>query len=143
MNKSDFAAVLALLFPLTGCADLTEDTAKQEKKGPKMTDQIGEFDPNAGKQVVDPRVNVTNPITAPLEAYQPLKEKVSMIPVIQGIQVFNAMEGRFPKDHAEFMEKVIKQNGIKLPVLPAGKKYEYDVEKHELVIVIEPAPAAN
>lgn len=143
MNRINRLTVLLFLLGATGCADLTEDTAKQEPKGPRVTDEIGEFDPNAGKEVVDPKVTVTNPITAPLEAYQPLKEKVSMIPVIQGIQVFNATEGRYPRDHAEFMDKVIKANGIKLPVLPAGKKYEYDVANHQLVIVQDPAAAGQ
>ena len=33
------------------------------------------------------------------------------------------------------MEKIIKRNGIKLPVLPGDWQYQYDVANHELLIV--------
>jgi hypothetical protein len=33
------------------------------------------------------------------------------------------------------MEKIVKANNIRLPVLPYKGRYEYDVEKHELMIV--------
>jgi len=55
--------------------------------------------------------------------------------VAHALNLFNASEGRL----SEFLRRVhdadIKENNIKLPVLPGGKKYQYDVEKHELVVI--------
>ena len=41
----------------------------------------------------------------------------------------------FPKSHDEFMTQVIAANNIRLPVLPSGLDYQYDVDGHRLVIV--------
>lgn len=126
-----------LLTLFVGCADSEprRQAAKTTTPGAKSTDDIGEFNPDAGKEVVDSKVQITNPITGPLEAYQPLRQKVSMIPVTQAIELFRATEGRYPKDHEEFMTKVIKANQMRLPQLNGGQRYEYDVENHELLIV--------
>lgn len=129
--------VMALLFT-TGCVDNTQSTATAAK-GPaklKTTQDVGEFNAaDASKQVVDSKVKITNPLTAGLEAYQPLKEQVAGFGVDHAIGLYHALEGRYPKDHAEFMTVIIKQNNIRLPALPAGKSYEYDVANHKLMIV--------
>lgn len=54
--------------------------------------------------------------------------------VPKAMQLFKAMEGRGPKDHAEYMDKIIKANQIRLPELPQGKQYRYD-PKTELLMV--------
>ena len=51
------------------------------------------------------------------------------------LDLFNATEGRYPKDYNEFMKRIIKENNIKLPVLPGGAKYAYDVKNHKLQVV--------
>lgn len=56
------------------------------------------------------------------------------IRIPQAMQLFKATEDRGPKDHAEFMEKIIKANQIRLPELPEGKQYRYD-PKTELLMV--------
>ena len=43
--------------------------------------------------------------------------------------------GRYPKSHEEFMEKVIKANNIQLPQPVTTAEYQYDVENHELKVV--------
>ncbi|MGE3316257.1 MAG: hypothetical protein AB7O26_14160, partial [Planctomycetaceae bacterium] len=55
--------------------------------------------------------------------------------VQQALNLFHAEHERYPKDHAEFMEKIIKANNIQLPELPEGFKYKYDVENHKLEAV--------
>ena len=102
---------------------------------PKTTDDIGEFNPDDGKETVDSKVKISNPITGALEAYGPLKQQAAELGVTKAVQLFHALEGRYPKDHDEFMTRIIKENHIRLPVLGAGKKYEYDVANHELVVV--------
>ena len=46
-----------------------------------------------------------------------------------------ANEGRGPATHEEYMEKIIKENLIRLPELPAGHEYRYDPETEELLDV--------
>ena len=127
---------------LTGCAETESTTeAKPSVLKPKNTQDIGEFDPNANTEVVNPDVKISNPITGAAEAYLPLRQQVTMLPVTQAIQLFQATEGRYPKDHAEFMQRIIKENRIPLPELPAGQRYEYDVANHQLLVVRDKQPA--
>ena len=49
--------------------------------------------------------------------------------------MYRAETGEYPKDHDEFMNKIVKRHGIQLPVLPGGRQYQYDVENHELIVV--------
>jgi hypothetical protein len=144
---------MTILF-LSGC---TDSLAKQVKKDPnsiigKKTDDIKKFDPNAAKQVVsDSKVHVDDPVLYAMQAYGPMLEQISTMYIQHAVDLFNASEGRYPKDYDEFMIRIIKENQIKLPVLPGGAKYAYDVENHKLRIVkamdmgpnATPAPAKN
>ena len=135
----------SLLLILTGCVDvqLPNDPAEVEVKQPaakpglKTTDDIGEYDPAAEKPLVDSQVKVSNPITAPLEAYGPLKIQVAGLGIQQAVEMFRATEGRYPNDHQEFMQKVVTANRIRLPEPAPGQRYEYDVANHKLVVVKE------
>jgi len=125
------------LFLLPGCVD--EKVTDKPKPEPepiigKKTQDIGEFDPADGEEVSDGKIEL-NMVTGAAGAYGGLVERVSNIAVVQALSFFQATEGRFPKDHDEFMSKVIKANNIKLAMLPHGSAYKYDVEKHELVVV--------
>jgi len=136
-----------------GCRDPYETETTQADKKPEATetgifgqktDDIGEFDPNANVKVSDGKIkkwNPLNPIGA-LNAYGPLAESGAKIQITHAINLFWGAEGRYPKDHQEFMEKIIKQNKIELPVLPGDRQYQYDVENHELVIV-EPIESSD
>lgn len=48
------------------------------------------------------------------------------------LQLFKASEGRFPKNHAEFMSKIIEANNLKLPELIDGLVYQFNPELGEL-----------
>ena len=115
--------------------------AKQAKEKPKLepivgktTQDIGEFDPDAGEEVDDGKIKL-NMITGAAGAYGPLVQKVSNINVVQAVNLFYGAEGRYPKDYEEFMSEVIKKNNINLAMLPHGSAYKYDVENHALVVV--------
>jgi len=45
---------------------------------------------------------------------------------IQGVQHFQATEGRLPKDHAEFMNKIVIPLGINLGHIEEGQEFLYD-----------------
>ena len=120
-----------------GCVD---SLANQAKKDPnsiigKKTDKIEKFDPKAKQEVSDSKVKADDPILYPLQAYGPMVEQISKMHVEHALDLFNASEGRYPKDYEEFMKRIIKENNIKLPVLPGDGKYAYDVENHKLEVV--------
>ena len=52
--------------------------------------------------------------------------KVEDLAWIQGVQHFQATEGRLPKDHAEFMNKIVIPLGINLGHLEEGQEFFYD-----------------
>lgn len=134
--------VLALI--LSGCSDGTTTTksksTSQKSAGglkPKFTNDIGEFNAEDGKETVDSKVKYSNPITAALEAYDPSMQKIAVPRVTQAVEMFRANEGRYPKDYAEFKAKVVDGMGLRLPRLGVGKRYEYDVDQHKLIVVME------
>ncbi len=163
MNRSIFRTCqIAVLVLLLGCIppdtndagpvsekrhEANEPVANSEKDNPelsktgifgKTTQDIGEFDPNAGEKVSDSQIDpdrIGVPVIGAIAAYGPLMEQVSKLGVTYAIRMFEASEGRYPKNHDEFMERIIKANQIQLPVLPAGAQYQYDVENHELKII--------
>jgi hypothetical protein len=101
----------------------------------KTTDKVEEFKADAGKEIVSNKVVITNPITGPLEAYQPMKQQIAALGIEHAVNLFNATEGRYPKDFEEFKSRVIDENKMRLPSLPKGLSYQYDVENHKLVVV--------
>jgi hypothetical protein len=146
LRMSQIALVLGLLAAV-GCVESsskpTDDNSGKGIIG-KKTQDIGEFDGNKANQVVsDTKIRATDPISAPLSAYGPMVEKISMIQITNALELFRATEDRYPKDHEEFMQRIIKENNIQLPVLPYKGKYQYDVENHELKAVYDRENAAK
>jgi len=123
------------VFIFSGCVpQQAEEKPKPKPIVGETTQDIGEFNPSAGEEVSDGKVEL-NMVTGAAGAYGPLVQKVSNIAIVQAVNLFNAAEGRYPKDHEEFMAKVIKKNNIRLAMLPHGSAYKYDVENHALVVV--------
>lgn len=119
-----------------GCMESLEGQGK--KTGSiigKKTQEVGEFDPKAKQVVSDSKIHADDPVLYPLQAYRPMIEQIMKSHVLQALNLFHAEHDRYPKDHAEFMQKIIKANNIQLPVLPEGYQYKYDVENHKLEMV--------
>lgn len=131
------ACLLMLAVSLCGCSKSLQDQVKKSDTNivGKTTDDIGEFDPKANNKVVEAKVEITNPVTGALEAYGPAVQRISEGEIAHALNLFNAENDRYPKDYDEFMDKIVKANRIKLPVLPGKKKYQYDVENHKLIVV--------
>lgn len=139
MSRLPVVAVCLGLMFAAGCGK-SESKPAPENSGKgiigKTTQDIGEYDSNKANQVVsDQKIHASDPVTAPLSAYGPMVESIAKTQITHTLNLFNAAEGRYPKDHEEFMERIIKENNIKLPVLPFKGRYMYDVEKHELIVV--------
>ena len=60
------------------------------------------------------------------------------VQIPKAMQLFKATEGRNPKSHEEFMEKIIKEGQIHLPELWEGETYRYDPKTAELWV--DPPP---
>jgi len=134
---SYYALLCCVVFLCAGCVpQQAEEKPKPKPIVGETTQDIGEFDPSAGEEVSDGKVEL-NLITGAAGAYGPTVEKVSNIAVVQAVNLFWAAEGRYPKDHEEFMSEVIKKNNLRLAMLPHGSVYKYDVENHALVVVKE------
>src|SRR5262249_2779270 len=147
MFRLTHAASLLGIVLLPGCLEWSSrPSSHKSDKGivGKTTQDIRQFDANKENQVVsDQKIHATDPITAPLSAYGPMMERVSTIEITSALNLFHAENERYPKDLDEFMEKIVKANNIRLPVLPYKGRYEYNVEKHELMIVRNAADAAK
>jgi hypothetical protein len=149
----DFALLCAAVFA-GGCIDSSTKPMAEEKKPAKAensgegifhktTQEVGKFDPNAAHQVVsNQKINATDPITGPLAAYGPILESFSIVALKSQIDGFNVIEGHYPT-YEEFIERIINENNVQLPVLPYKGKYMYDEAKHELVIVRDLENAAK
>ncbi|MDX1928526.1 MAG: hypothetical protein SFV81_18495, partial [Pirellulaceae bacterium] len=82
---------------------------------------------------LDGETGIGKMISAPAATLFTVKEKVVFeIQLPQALNLFLASEGRPPKSHAEFMEKIVKANQIQLPELPAGMTYRFNTELGEL-----------
>jgi hypothetical protein len=74
-------------------------------------------------------------LVTPAKAYFTVRERIvfeDQIP--HALNLYKATEGQGPKSQAEFMEKIIQFNRIKLPQLPPDAKYVYDVEQETLMV---------
>lgn len=136
---------VCLLSSLVGCMQALEEQTRKDPNSiiGKTTQNVGEFNPNAGDRVNNATVQTTDPISAPTSVYGVAVERTAQLRIEADLNIFNATEGRYPNSHEEFMTAIIKAGNINLPVLPGGKQYKYDVENHKLVIVEGPAPAAS
>ncbi len=126
-----FAA--ALIISSIGCSDPPQkaDTGIINKK----TQDIGEFDADGDAKIADLQVKPSGNPFAAAGAYGYAVSEISKLQIKQALGLFEAEHGRMPKDLEEFMTRIIKQNNIELPVLPGKRRYQYDVENHELVVV--------
>ncbi len=139
-----FAVSLIVLIATHGCSP--PKTANKDDKDAnaqaddgtgifgKKTQDIIEFDPAIHTEMVNEKGDV-NLITGALGAYGPATEKIAGMGVTRALELFRATHDRYPKSHKEFMDKIVKQNGLKLPMLRTNRRYAYDVSSHEIKII--------
>lgn len=73
-----------------------------------------------------------------------IMNKLDRLPWLQAVQHFQATEGRLPKDHAEFMAKVVEPLGINLGHKEEDQEFLYDPSVPpwgELYVVAKETPA--
>src|SRR4051794_13575948 len=72
----------------------------------KETKEILEFDPQAPQQVSDSKVRADDPLLYGVQAYGPIIEQTQKLKIEHAVDLFQAENGRYPKDYQEFMDKV-------------------------------------
>lgn len=83
---------------------------------------------------------VSNVVTAPVnylgavgQAQKYAEKQIDISYINQDIQMFNAAEGRYPKD----LQELIPNYLAKMPVVPVGYKIVYDAATHTVSVVKE------
>jgi hypothetical protein len=77
-------------------------------------------------------------VVTPAKTLFAAKERVVFdIQVPQALQLFKATNDKGPATHDEFMQRVIAENNIQLPQLPAGRRYLYDPTTEQLMVAPE------
>jgi hypothetical protein len=72
-------------------------------------------------------------IATPAATFWAAKERIAFqIQIPDAMRLYKASNGNAPKTHDEFMQKIIKENNIKLPDLPDGQRYAYKPDVEEL-----------
>ncbi|MFV1964288.1 MAG: hypothetical protein ACC628_02605 [Pirellulaceae bacterium] len=79
--------------------------------------------------------NMSGVIVTPAKTLFAFQERaVFEIQLPQALKLFEATNGRKPKSHEEYMASIIKANNIRLPELPQGQRYHFDVQRGELMV---------
>jgi hypothetical protein len=74
-------------------------------------------------------------IVTPIASLFAVRERMAFeVQIPEAMKLFKATEDRFPKSQEEFMERIIKENHIQLPLLPEGSRYFYDPQRGELMV---------
>src|SRR5262249_29161760 len=84
------------------------------------------------------RIVAKDPITIQGNAYVSIIGQSSILNIQHAVDLYQAENGRYPKDRDEFMEEIIKKNNIALPMLPHYQEYGYDPAQHKLIILEYP-----
>jgi hypothetical protein len=71
-------------------------------------------------------------ITTPVREYFSIRDRIVYDQIRHDLDIWKALNGRFPKDPEEFEREILKPANIELPELPNGKTYYYDGQKGEL-----------
>lgn len=75
-------------------------------------------------------------VTTPVEAYFRTGERIAFeVQIPKAMQLYKAEHNnKGPKTHEEYMNIIIKENGVQLPELPAGEEYVYDPKTEQLLV---------
>ena len=84
------------------------------------------------------RIVARDPITLQGNAYVVAIGQLAIGQIKQAVDLYQAENGRYPRDLNEFMEEIIKKNNIALPRLPHYQEYAYDANQHGLIIIEYP-----
>lgn len=109
----------------------------------KRTQEVAKLDrqelARQGGRVASTKITAKDPITLTGNAYVTSIGRLTMDQMEYAVKLFQAENGRYPRDYDEFMAEIIKKNNIGLPKLPFYQKYAYDEPNHKLIVIEYPA----
>lgn len=124
-----------------GPTEPAEPAAPVEAAEPKR-EVAGVGSGKQGRSLDEYQGGIEGAIAAPAQALFATKERVVFeIQIPKAVQLYQALHGEGPQTHEQFMNDIIKTNQIKLPPLPAGRKYVWDPAQQKLMV--ESAPPAS
>ena len=121
--------------PAEATAETPAEAMPADEAAPAGTAVEGEV---AGVGVGKKGQNYGGPgiVTTPIEAYFRAEERIAFEAQIpKAMQLYKAEhDNKGPKTHEEYMNIIIKENGVQLPELPAGEEYLYDPKTEQLMV---------
>lgn len=91
-----------------------------------------------GAETASQKITAKDPITLVGNAYVTSVGRIAIDNIKHTMDLYNAENGRYPKDYKEFMDEIIKKNNIALPRLPHYQEYGYDEKTHQLIVLEYP-----
>ncbi len=91
-----------------------------------------------GAQVSSGKITAKDPITIQGNAYVSIVGQASVLQIQHALDLYHAQYEKYPETLQEFMDEIIKPNGIALPQLPTYQEYGYDAQNHRLVVLEYP-----
>jgi len=74
-------------------------------------------------------------IVTPAKTLFTARERIVFeIAIPQSLNLYKASNGQAPATHDEFMQKIVLEQNIQLPQLPAGHRYVYDPQTEQLLV---------
>jgi len=110
--------------------------ARSSQPAPPPSANLEKAQPGVGKQGRDYGGGaIMAPVTVPARTFFQARDRITFdIQIAEAMKMYKANNGTAPKTHEEFMEKIIKENHIKLPDLPPGERYIYIPAKEDLFV---------
>ena len=127
--------------PAPAAAPAEQGVGLRRVIGQKTTDIRDMKDEMAGDEnvrVSEGKITEQRPIALIGNAYVTAVGKLTVDQMNYAVRLFEATEGRYPKDYEEFKERIVDANNIALPQLPAYQEYAYDEDNHTLVVLEYP-----
>jgi hypothetical protein len=109
----------------------------------QTTTDIRDFDAEMQKgenvQVSTGKISPTStPITYSGNAYVSIVGQAAVLQIQQAVNLYHALNDRYPADTEEFMSEIIRANNSALPQLPGYQEYAYKPDTHELIVLEYP-----
>jgi hypothetical protein len=142
--RCGLVSLVALLLA-AGCEDEPKKTARPKLKPRevirKTTQDIRPAAPEiqqGGAREAVGKITAKEPISLQGNAYTVAIGQIAIGQIKHSLDLYHAEHDAYPKNYDEFMNEIIKANGIRLPVLPAYQEYAYDEKEHRLVVLEYP-----
>jgi hypothetical protein len=136
-----------ILLAAAGCEEETRHTSQTRPKIKtrevlgKTTQEIRPAGPElqqGGAREAVPKITAKDPITLQGNAYVVAIGQIAIGQIKHTLDLYQAEHGDYPKTYEQFMNEIIKPNGIRLPQLPYYQDYAYDEKEHRLLVLEYP-----